>query len=336
MFCEVKEKMLSISAVIMWIVPAAIVHAVIPPTQKYMSIGGCFDMTTETVLQCAAFEEECEMFWPRDSMRYMSALDLKPYGYSCDASSIPLGKCNSTGQCAITKYSCDDPNDFVLSELKSEECNAEGSFISSTVSSSTSSFVHTQYGGCLHGTTGEIKCALRPEDCSDMEAWISADTALQKKRPGGCKCHDVMVGVCMDGPTIVHLNPMTDTCAISADDCKFHHSYWASMQDVSEHPRLDCRLCPPYVEATDNTTTSTTNDKNEPIGDIGPGIINELNKPSRISATTLSVIIVAIVGLVLMIAIGVIYWKRNNKEHENATNSEGDKKDYPGIVRTLS
>lgn len=64
---------------------------------------------------------------------------------------------------------------------------------------------------------------------------------LPKKKYGGCKCHDVNVGVCIDGPEI---DPTSSQCAVSLDDCNLLVQSFGTARNVIDHALLDCRLCP--------------------------------------------------------------------------------------------
>jgi len=193
-------------------------------------VGGCYDIVSVTLINCAAVEEECES---KSGIRFKSARELTELGdLKCSTNEIPLGTCGISGDCAITKDSCFDPAEFMPPTIGGE-CNAEGKSLNGV-------FSPTQYGACRDGTTGEITCVLTPEDCTDREAWIPASVASEL-RNGGCRCHDVLVGVCKDGPNI---NPMLSDCAISADDCHPLVQTFGTARDVEDHALLDCRLCP--------------------------------------------------------------------------------------------
>jgi len=203
----------------------------VPVRLKSALIGGCYDVVDDELVHCAAVEEECEKI---SKIRFKTANELTELGnYKCSTDKLPLGTCESTGQCAITKDSCAYPNDFRSPSVISGECNAEGRFVDGD-------FVPTQYGACKDGTTEEITCVLTPADCSEREAWISANT-VRKFRNGGCKCHDVRIGVCKDGP---NLNQMLSDCAISVDDCHPLMQTFGTARDVIDHTLMDCRLCP--------------------------------------------------------------------------------------------
>merc|ERR1719469_810247 len=193
-------------------------------------VGGCYDVVNKTLIRCAAVEEECEN---ESGIRFKTAHELTELGdFKCSTSEIPLGTCGISGECAITKDSCVDPADFKL-PVTDGECNAEGKLLNGV-------FSPTQYGACKDGTTGEIICVLTPKDCTDREAWIPANT-VREMRNGGCRCHDVRVGVCKDGPNI---NPMLSDCAISVDDCHPLVQSFGTARNVEDHALLDCRLCP--------------------------------------------------------------------------------------------
>ena len=219
------------------------VHAQLTVQKRAVSVGGCYDMSKDQLLYCAAVDEECDQ-----GIRFRNANELKNLGVlECNTDNLPLGICKSTGQCAITKDSCDDPDEFTREDLSNTGCDAEGT------TSNNENFVPTQYGACVDGTTGVVTCVLTPSDCTQTEAWISANVAKTKKY-GGCKCHDVNVGVCIDGPEI---DPTSSQCAVSLDDCNLLVQSFGTARNVIDHALLDCRLCP-YDE-------SLTSKEDEPL-----------------------------------------------------------------------
>jgi len=197
---------------------------------KSTVVGGCVDVSKDIFLYCAAVEEECEKV---GRVRFKTGIELQALGFAkCTTDKIIIGSCESTGKCAITEDSCDDPADFRSAE-NSDGCNAEGRL-------ENGSFVPTQYGACKDGTTGDITCVITPEDCTDREAWIPA-SVVEREQNGGCRCHDVAVGACKDGP---YINQMLSTCAISVDDCHPLVQTFGTARNVVDHALLDCRLCP--------------------------------------------------------------------------------------------
>mmetsp|Transcript_1062 Transcript_1062/g.1531 ORF Transcript_1062/g.1531 Transcript_1062/m.1531 type:complete len:317 (-) Transcript_1062:42-992(-) len=231
------------------------VNAAISPALRYVSVGGCYNFENDILVQCAAVEEECD--FQTSGLKFRTAKELKALGdHECTTKKLPVGICKSTGQCAITKDSCDDIDDFSSKDLNNAGCNAEGIITNQT-------FVPTQYGACIHGTTNEITCVLTPADCSDKEAWVSANVAKDRKN-GGCRCHDVKVGACVNGP---YIDPMLSQCSISVDDCNPLVQSFGTARSVADHPLLDCRLCPydealtgEQVEDSEKTSVSSPED----------------------------------------------------------------------------
>jgi hypothetical protein len=222
------------------------VHAQLTAEKRAVSVGGCYDLSKDQLLYCAAVDEECDA-----GIRFRNANELKKLGVlECNTDNLPLGICKSTGQCAITKDSCDDPDEFTREDIYNTGCDAEGT------TSNNENFVPTQYGACVDGTTSVVTCVLTPSDCTEKEAWVSANVAKTKKN-GGCKCHDVKVGVCIDGPDI---DPMLSQCAVSLDDCNPLVQSFGTARNVIDHALLDCRLCP-YDESL------TSKEDEPPIAD---------------------------------------------------------------------
>lgn len=234
-------------------------NATLSPELRSVSVGGCYDLNNDILVRCAALEEEC----PHSSgLKFRTAEELKSLGdHECTTKDLPLGICKSTGQCAITKDSCDDIDDFSSQDLNNAGCNAEGIITNQR-------FIPTQYGACIHGTTNEITCVLTPADCTDNEAWIPANVAKDRK-DGGCKCHDVRVGVCINGP---YIDPMNDQCSISADDCNHLVQSFGSARNVVDHALLDCRLCPYDKDLT-------TAEQDESLGDSEDAENTDVSSP---------------------------------------------------------
>lgn len=225
-------------------------NAALSPELRSVSVGGCYDFQNEILVQCAALEEECDQ---TSGLKFRTAKELKALGdHECTTKKLPVGICKSTGQCAITKDSCDDVDDFSSKDLNNAGCNAEGII-------KNQRFVPTQYGACIHGTTNEITCVLTPADCSEKEAWISANAAKDRKN-GGCRCHDVKVGVCLNGP---YIDPMLSQCSISMDDCNPLVQSFGTARSVADHALLDCRLCP-YDEALTDEQDESSEDSEKP------------------------------------------------------------------------
>ncbi len=284
------------------------VHAGVAPELRSALIGACFDLKNDQLLYCAAIEEECDL---KSGMKFRNANELEILGdYECNTETLPIGTCRSTGQCALTDDSCDNIVDFSSEDINKVGCNAEGII-------SNKRFVPTQYGACLHGTTDEVTCVLTPDDCTEKEAWISANVA-KLKRYGGCKCHDVKVGACVRGPSI---NPMLSQCAISKDDCNPLIESYSSARDVMDHALLDCRLC-----AYDEYLT-TSNEKNEPTSagdDMGPTGLSQ----GKSAFSTGENIAFAVVGIISVLTISLVVaypsikkWKQKNK---NSSEKDAD------------
>jgi len=264
------------------------------------SVGGCVDISSDVFLYCAAVEEECEKI---GRIRFKTATELRTLGFAeCSTDQITVGSCQSTGKCAITEDSCDDPADFVSPE-NSDGCNAEGKL-------QNGSFVATQYGACKDGTTGEITCVITPADCTDREAWIPA-SVVETERNGGCRCHDVAVGACKDGPNI---NQMLSTCAISVDDCHPLVQTFGTARNVVDHALLDCRLCP-YDEnligafnVVPVTLSPITNDSEQDlVVTSNEADLVETSKDAGLSTLGLIVIIIGSVSVFLLVSAAAFY-----------------------------
>jgi len=251
----------------------------------------------------------------------------------------------------LCECSCVDPGDFVAPVLSEGGCNAEGR------GQTKEGFVPTQYGACKDGTTGGIVCVLTPGDCTDREAWIPASVAEQEVN-GGCRCHDVRVGACKDGMYYVPgFDPMTNTCAISVDDCHPLIQTFGAARNVADHPLLDCRLCP-YAEnlvgafVTDSPTKSPTrtptrspvrspirspvrspakspvrsptkNSNSKPTGSEQGAVMEPDEKSSGLSSPAIALIIVC--SLVAFFTIGaLVYFVYNRKRGNGGNNGGGD------------
>lgn len=271
---------------------------------RSVGIGGCYDSTYGVFVHCAAVEEECE-----DSarIRFKTANELTELGIigKCTTMNLPLGTCANTGECAITKDSCDDPNEFVPPEPVSGRCNAEGSY-------SNGNFIPTQYGACKDGTTGEIICALTPDDCDVTEAWIPASVALLKKN-GGCRCDDVRVGVCNDGP---YIDPMLSQCAISPDDCHPLVQTFDTARNVIDHALLDCRLCLPNKPKQEILDTELAELESKKANDDAEEIKLEKAEESTLSRGGMTGIIVGVSCLLVTLTIVVLVWRMKRTEDE--------------------
>jgi len=295
------------------------------PELKFVSVGGCYDVKNDRLIHCAALKEECEA---SNQIRFKSALDLQDLGDDeCTTSNLPVGVCLSTGQCAITQDSCDDTSDFSRIDPENRGCNAEGIKMNNKT-------IPTQYGACVHGATEEIICVLTPDDCSDREAWIPAKVAEQKKR-GGCRCHDVKVGVCKDGPSI---NPMLSTCAISADDCHPLVQTFSTARNVIDHALLDCRLCPYDENLTSDTKLTeietpveTSNEKdisvakkNESIVEINTDVGKKIDQSTDISNPQIFSFVMGslIAFCVILVVLLVFFRKRKKQNSEKGTSVE--------------
>jgi len=201
------------------------------PALKAARVGGCHNVIDDKFIQCAAVEDECEEI---SGAHFKRADELEELGnFECSTEKLDLGSCEGTKQCAITKDSCADPNDFRSPSASNLSCNAEGRFLNGD-------FIPTQYGACKDGTTGEITCAITPAECLTKEVWLPA-SVVAKERLGGCRCSDIRIGVCKDSSMI---NVMLSTCAISADDCPPQVQTFGTARNAVDHALLDCRLCP--------------------------------------------------------------------------------------------
>eukprot|EP00555_Chaetoceros_dichaeta_P008787 CAMPEP_0198265804 /NCGR_PEP_ID=MMETSP1447-20131203/24750_1 /TAXON_ID=420782 /ORGANISM="Chaetoceros dichaeta, Strain CCMP1751" /LENGTH=298 /DNA_ID=CAMNT_0043955499 /DNA_START=62 /DNA_END=955 /DNA_ORIENTATION=- len=215
-------------------------------------IGGCVDFDN-TLIHCAATAIECESddtteqsaasFDNEHSMEYKSANELRTGDHDCTTDTLPVGTCESTGLCAVTKESCRTDADF-RAPRPYGKCNAEGYL-------QNAAFVPTLYGGCKNRKTGDIVCVLTPEDCLTEEDWVFAsDVKLYQQK--SCRCHDVKVGLCASG------NVLTSDCAISRDDCDPFIQTFNSARYDRVSTNVDCRLCPMLSSEQNEGGSSTT------------------------------------------------------------------------------
>jgi len=304
--------MLSSSLPILSILFIVKIHSVIsyvPPTLKSVEVGGCANEMDELVF-CAAFEEECDQY---DNLQFETSTHLREFydNTVCSTEEIPLGTCKSTGKCAITKDSCLDPTDFIPPNSNSI-CNANGSTMNGN-------FFATRYGGCKEGLTNEIICAVRPEDCTFAEAWIPP-SVVEKELKGGCRCHDVQVGVCTGNWWEKDLYK----CAISEDDCDRQVPEFQSAREVMNQLFKDCRLCP-YDErlvggslsASDSTSSTSTKAK-------------KINNGSTLSTGALSGVVVA--SVIVMVGVFLSVYVKTKPLDKSPAHSEKDTEgDVPSV-----
>jgi len=261
------------------------VNSEVTPILKTVDVGGCVDEIQNTVIFCAAFETDCEAY---DNLRFKTSHELADADLGeCTTEDIPLGTCNSTGKCAITKDSCSDPNDYVSADINYGACNAEGN-------SFNYEFIPTQYGGCKDGETNEIICALTPTDCTDREAWLPA-SAVEKELEGGCRCHDVKVGLCKGN---FHDSNIYK-CAIASDNCDRLVQNFSTAREVIDQPLRDCRLCP-YHETLVGSHSNSKNINAKKI-EKGKGLL--------ISNGALAGIVIGSV-VALFATVALIYYKK--------------------------
>jgi len=200
-----------------------------------VEVGGCFDSVKNEIVGCAMFKEDCD-YPSSGQISYKTAGEFSIHFEKCSTSQVILGHCFETGtgeraDCAFGVDSCEIGERFTGRNYGG--CSVEGMVLGNN-------FVPTQYGGCRNSQTQNIICALTKEDCIPNEEEWMTPSAVEIEREGGCRCHDVPVGMCNNkdgfGSTI-------DKCAMAPYECEPYSQEFVSARESLVNPLLDCRLC---------------------------------------------------------------------------------------------
>jgi len=200
-----------------------------------VEIGGCIDSIKNEIVSCAMFKEDCDD--PSSGqIRYLTAREFSNQFKKCSTGQVILGHCFAweTGKradCAFGEDSCENGERFTGRNYGG--CSVEGTILGNN-------YVPTQYGGCKNRQTQSIICALTKEDCILFEEeWITP-SAVEEEREGGCRCHDVQVGMCSNKGGF----GSTETkCAMASYECEPYSQDFFSAREVLADPLVDCRLC---------------------------------------------------------------------------------------------